>query len=148
MVALVAVVIVGLVATMAVGLLTSTETPGNAVKPPDAPGVEMLGTPPQGIEYTDLGEQCDQAECFRPIAVTAEGRDADEAIEAVYTQLLDRGWGRLLPQGESDPETVPLADSALSDGGLLVQASRQPYTPESTAGLILAHSVPPSPPAS
>lgn len=149
MAVLVAVAVVGLVSSLTVGLLDSSPGPGSAdgsgPKPPAPPGMAALGAAPRGISYTDLGEQCDLVECYRPVAVTADGLDSEEAIDAVYTHLLDKGWGRLLPQGQTDPEAVPLADSALSDGAVLVQASLQPYTADSTAGLILAHSVPPSP---
>ncbi|TDQ55280.1 hypothetical protein EV190_101605 [Actinorugispora endophytica] len=149
MVVLATLAIVAMVSTTAVGLLNSAQAPGGvegaAQKPPDAPGVAALGAAPQGMTYTDLGEQCDLSECFRPIAVTADGLDSEETIDAVYTHLIDEGWGRLLPEGRTDPDEVPFSESALSDGAVLVQASVQPYTTDSTAGLLLAHTVPPSP---
>ncbi|GAA3728891.1 hypothetical protein HDA32_000102 [Spinactinospora alkalitolerans] len=147
---LVGVVTIGLVATMAVGLFNAMSAPTppageQAEPPPPAPDMASLGQPPDGVEYTDLGEQCNAAECYRPVAVTAEDLDAEGAIEAVYGHLLDQGWGRLLPQGEDDPDEVPLAESALADGSVMVQGSTQPYTEESTAGLVLAHSTAPTP---
>ncbi|GAB3206596.1 hypothetical protein ACQEU5_09690 [Marinactinospora thermotolerans] len=140
-------VIVGMVGAMALRLFSvSAPAPpsGEASLPDSAPALSTLGAAPDGIEYTDLGEQCDQRECFRPVAITAEEGDGTEAIDTVYTHLLDQGWGRLLPEGASDPDEVAFADSALTNGSVIVQGSAEPYTEDSTAGLLIAHATEPS----
>ncbi|RCV50790.1 hypothetical protein [Marinitenerispora sediminis] len=148
MLVLVAVVTVGLVATSAVGLLNgwgpAPASQGAADSAAPAPEMEVLGAAPDGVEYTDLGQQCDTAECYRPVALTSDSVEGEQAVEAVYNHLLDQGWGRLLPQGATDPADVPLADSALTDGSVIVQGSVQPYTEGSTAGLVLAHASAPA----
>ncbi|HLU96881.1 MAG TPA: hypothetical protein VKZ89_08600 [Thermobifida alba] len=138
--------VLALLGTMVVTLLYQPWASDSAPPaPPAAPSVEALGAAPEGVTYTDLGQQCTPQECYRPVAVTAAGLDAEEAVETVYTHLLDQGWGRLLPEGETDPEKVPYAESALSDGAVMVQGSLDPYVEGTTAGLLLAHLVPPSP---
>ncbi|MFC7326306.1 hypothetical protein [Marinactinospora rubrisoli] len=143
MLILVGLVTVGLVSTMAVGLVNgwgaqpSGQEPAAQAEP--APDLSVLGDAPDGVEYTDLGQQCDVSECYRPVALTSDSAEGEQAVEAVYNHLLDAGWGRMLPQGATDPEDVPLTDSALTDGSVIVQGSAQPYTEDSTAGLILAH---------
>ncbi|MEY9214166.1 hypothetical protein NI17_021135 [Thermobifida halotolerans] len=141
--------VLALLATMGVTLLYRPWASDSAVPPPpSAPSMEVLGAAPEGVAYTDLGEQCTQFECYRAVAITTDGLSAEEAIEAVYTHLLDQGWGRLLPEGETDPEEVPYAESALSDGSVMVQGSLEPYIEGTTAGLLLAYLVPPSSPTS
>ncbi|MGV2384630.1 MAG UNVERIFIED_CONTAM: hypothetical protein LOD86_05110 [Thermobifida fusca] len=138
--------ILALLTTTAVTLLYRPWTSDTApVVPAAAPPLEVLGAAPAGISYTDLGQQCTPQECYRPVGVTAEGLDAEEAIETIYTHLSDQGWERLLPEGETDPDEVPYSQSALSNGTVLVQGSLEPYVEGTTAGLLLAHRVPPPP---
>ncbi|KUP96433.1 hypothetical protein [Thermobifida cellulosilytica] len=138
--------VLALLGTTAVTLLYRPWTSESApAAPAAAPPLEALGAAPEGVAYTDLGEQCTQDECYRAVAVTADGLDAEGAIDAVYTHLIDQGWGRMLPEGESDLDEVPYAESALTDGSVMVQGSLAPYVEGTTAGLLLAHLVPPSP---
>lgn len=145
MILLVAVVTVALVATGAVGLFNAffAQQAGDqreAGAPIPAPEMAALGDAPDDAEYTDLGQQCEQRECYRVVAVTHdEARDGEEAVEAVYQHLIDEGWGRILPEGAEGPDDAPLSDTYLTNGSVLVQGSTSPYTPGSTAGLVIAH---------
>ncbi|WP_067970367.1 hypothetical protein [Nocardiopsis trehalosi] len=146
---LVGLVTVGLVATGAVGLFNAVSAPPPAGAAPEggdaaaipAPPVDSLGAAPDGTSYTDLGEQCESGECYRLVGVTAEddGTDGEAAVDAVYGHLIDEGWARVLPDGEDAPEDVPMADSYLTDGSVLLRGSTTPYDTESTAGLMLVN---------
>lgn len=144
MATLAAVAIFGLVVTMAVGLFTSRDTSQQQVQGEPAPAPEMgaLGAEPSRVGYVDLGEECTQLECFRVVGLTSEDLDSEEAIDAVYTTLLDREFGRMLPPGEDDPQEVEWSDSALTDGRVLIQGSEEPPAEGTIAHLVIAHSDP------
>ncbi|MDA8369120.1 MAG: hypothetical protein M0026_04550 [Nocardiopsaceae bacterium] len=149
----------GLVATGAAGLFNALSAPAPpeassdaaaTADPVPAPSMEELGKAPGGTSYTDLGEQCQTSECFRLVGITSEEEDADgeAAAEAVHEHLLDRGWATVLPPEEggeaADPDDVPITESYLTNGSVMVQVSTTPYDTESTAGLMLAHAQAPS----
>ncbi|GAA2048153.1 hypothetical protein GCM10009800_40370 [Nocardiopsis rhodophaea] len=145
MILLVAVVTVGLVASGAVGLFNAFFTQSKQQQqegeaPVPAPEMAALGEAPDDTEYADLGQQCERGECYRIVAITAEeADDGEEAVETVYRHLIDDGWGRILPEGADSPDDVPLSQTYLTNGSVLVQGSTSPYTPGSTAGLVIAH---------
>lgn len=148
LVALVGVVILSLVITMAVGLITSRQEPeGSGEPPPPAPDMSALGAEPARVHYVDLGEQCTATECFRVVGVESEDLDSEESLETIYTTLLDRGYGRMLPPGEDDPEAVDWADSALTDGEVVIQGGATPVAEDTVSHLILVHASPPATPA-
>ncbi|ASU81986.1 hypothetical protein CDO52_03595 [Nocardiopsis gilva YIM 90087] len=144
MILLVAVVTVGLVASGAVGLFNAffaqSDQQQEGEAPVPAPEMAALGEAPDATEYADLGQQCERGECYRVVAITAEEADSgEEAVETVYRHLIDDGWGRILPEGADSPDDVPLSQTYLTNGSVLVQGSTSPYTPGSTAGLVIAH---------
>ncbi|GAA1785914.1 hypothetical protein [Streptomonospora arabica] len=158
MVVLVAVLTVGLVATGAIGLFDAldsadsgqaggqTPAPGNAASPVAAPGMDALGDAPKGAGYTDFGEQCPDVECVRIVGVTLKDGEhkqdsdkaSDAAIDKVFKHLLDNGWARVLPNNEQDPDEVPLGESYLTDGQVLITATPV-NAPDASAGLMLMH---------
>ncbi|MBV2365104.1 hypothetical protein KUM37_17460 [Streptomonospora sp. NEAU-YY374] len=148
-----ALLILGMIATGAVGLVNALGTPGPAAgqnppaqpdSPMPAPALDELGEAPRGASYTDFGEQCPDVECVRIVGVaTAEGDDTDEAVEKVFGHLLDEGWARILPNQEADPEDVPLAESYLTNGEVMVTAAPV-NAPDTTAGLMLMHAQEPA----
>ncbi|WP_046469384.1 hypothetical protein [Allosalinactinospora lopnorensis] len=154
LVILVGVVTAALIATGAVGLFNAMRAPAPAPPSPPqgqgaeesapAPEMDALGSAPDEVDYTDLGEECEGGECYRLVGITAEGLDGDEAIEAVYGHLLDQEWGQVVPEGSQEPEDVPETDTILTDGEVMVQGSSAPYAQDTTAGLILAHAQAPN----
>lgn len=141
---LVGLVSLGLVVSTAWGWVATLNAPEPlppeaAVAPASAPDMDALGSPPDGVSYVDFGEECDTVECFRIVGVDSEDLDAEESIEAIYTTLLDRGYGRLLPPGEDDPQEVDWVDSALTDGEVIIQGSDQPAAEDTIAHLIIVH---------
>ncbi|MFD0773400.1 hypothetical protein ACFQZ2_05605 [Streptomonospora algeriensis] len=155
MVVLAAVVTVGMVATGAVGLFNAvsspepaqqTGPPGDASSPVEAPEMDTLGKAPEGTSYTDFGEQCPDVECVRIVGVALEDSSAEQgsdkatekAIKTVFTHLVDQGWGRVLPDERADPEDVPLKESYLTDGQVLITATPVD-APDASAGLMLMH---------
>ncbi|MUL40431.1 hypothetical protein FZ103_04425 [Streptomonospora sp. PA3] len=157
MVVLAAVVTVALVATGAIGLFDALSSPdsgraadgrppGTAASPVAAPKLESLGKAPQGASYTDFGQQCPDVECVRIVGVSVadggEEQDSDKAskaaIDKVFNHLLDKGWARVLPNSEADPKEVPLGESYLTDGQVLITATPV-NAPDASAGLMLMH---------
>ncbi|MDA0565926.1 hypothetical protein LG943_16630 [Streptomonospora sp. S1-112] len=143
-----ALLILGMVATGAVGLVNALGSPGPSAgqapsaqpdSPMPAPALDELGDAPRGASYTDFGEQCPDVECVRIVGVaTKDGEDTDEAVEKVFGHLLDQGWARILPNQEADPDDVPLAESYLTNGSVMVTAAPVD-APDTTAGLMLMH---------
>lgn len=153
MIFLAVLVTVGLVCTGMVGLFRAMSAPSPAenaspenpsTAPRSAPAMDALGTAPSSVEYSDLGEQCDTNECYRIVGITADDLDGAAAVEEVYGHLVDNSWGRMLPKGENDPDEVPLTETVLTNGNVIVQGNSEPYAPETTAGLIVAHAQEPS----
>ncbi|MFC4565072.1 hypothetical protein ACFO4E_24720 [Nocardiopsis mangrovi] len=151
-----ALVTLGLVATGAVGLFNALNAPpqpdaapgaGATPSGPPAPPLDAIGEAPGGAAYADLGEQCQNGECFRLVGITADDESADgtEVIDTVYGHLLDEGWARVPPPGVDDPDDAPMADSYLTDGSVMLQGSTEPFAPGSTAGLMLGHAQEPVP---
>ncbi|GAA4896711.1 hypothetical protein [Streptomonospora salina] len=158
MVVLAAVVTVALVSTGAVGLFRAlnrpdpgpapaagqTGPPGSVSSPAAAPPLDRLGDAPDGTSYSDFGQQCPDVECVRVVGVSVEDGSAEQgsdeateqAIETVFNHLLDEGWGRVLPDNEADPDDVPLGESYLTDGQVLITATPVD-APEASAGLML-----------
>ncbi|QVQ50380.1 hypothetical protein J4H86_15725 [Spiractinospora alimapuensis] len=141
----VGIVVVGLVASMGYGFISARHAPepppAGAPELEPAPSMDSLGTPPNRVEYADLGEICEVEECFRAVSVSSEDLSAEEAIDTIYTTLLDRGMGRMLPPGEEDPEEVDWVDSALTDNTVVIQGSDQPPSPEAEEDGAIAHLV-------
>ncbi|GAA3730725.1 hypothetical protein GCM10022402_09240 [Salinactinospora qingdaonensis] len=142
---LVALATAGLVTTAGFGLINALTAP-SATPPaatseslPPAPELSVLGNEPDGVSYTDLGERCSAAECYRAVALSSDEFDGEQTIETVYNHLLSQGWGRMLPQGETDPDQVALADSAMTNGSFVVRGNTEPFTEDSTAGLVIVH---------
>ena len=158
MVGLAVAVAVGMVATGAIGLFNALSAPdappqgqaappGNAASPVSAPKLDTLGEAPKDTSYTDFGEQCPDVECVRIVGIATEdgggkGKISDEeteaAIETVYNHLLDDGWARVLPDNEADPDEVPLSESYLTDGTVMITATPV-NAPDASAGLMLMH---------
>lgn len=152
---LAALVTVGMVATGAVGLFTMSSAPapesstpeapeGSQQPPVPAPDMAELGEAPGDTSYTDIGQQCEGGECYRLVGITTEDLDSEEAVDTVYDHLLNKGWAQTLPQGEDDPDEVPTEQTHLTNGSVLLKGSTDPYGPDTTAGLMLAHAQPPS----
>ncbi|MEV2278376.1 hypothetical protein AB0I72_22590 [Nocardiopsis sp. NPDC049922] len=162
-IALASAVVVGLVVSGALGLFQALRAP---VPPapgevPDsgaaqnqerleAPDVDVLGDPPEGLSYVseDGDVRCSTAECVRLVrVVAAEGEEApgsEEAITSVYDHLLDANWGQLLPEGAQSPDDVPLGETILTDGDVLVADSSEHDAEDATALLMLGNANPPS----
>lgn len=138
-------VVVGLVASMGYGFISARHAPelpsADAPEPDPAPGMDSLGAPPNRIEYSDLGEFCEVDECFRAVSVSSEDLSAEDAIDTIYTTLLDRGMGRMLPPGEEDPDEVDWVESALTDNTVVIQGSDQPPSLEAEEDGAIAHLV-------
>ncbi|MDS1270074.1 hypothetical protein RIF23_07185 [Lipingzhangella sp. LS1_29] len=119
------------------------DLPGGAQDPgppedlADAPELNVLGSPPDQIKYSDLGEECDATECGRVAGVESADLDGDEAIDTVYTTLLDGDFALLLPPGEEDPEGVDWEDAALTNSKVVVQGSPQPAGEDDVAHLVI-----------
>lgn len=138
----VAAVVFALVASMLYGFISSRSAPDPPSEPAEVappPSMDELGSPPNRVDYVDLGEECDQRECARGVGLASESLDAEEAIDAVYTTLMDRGYSLMLPPGEEDPDEVDWVDAALSDGNLFVQASDAAPTEDTVAHLVVLH---------
>ncbi|MFC3998312.1 hypothetical protein ACFOVU_20470 [Nocardiopsis sediminis] len=151
-----ALVTLGLVATGAVGLFNALNAPpqpdpaagaGETPSGAPAPPLDAIGEAPGGAAYSDLGEQCQNGECYRLVGITAEddSADATEMIDTVYGHLLDEGWARVPPPGVEDVDDVPMAESYLTNGSVLLQGSTDPFVQGSTAGLMLGHAQEPVP---
>lgn len=160
---LVGVVIVGLVVSGAIGLVQSMstvaqteqareqgQTGGEAPEPLEAPETGALGQPPDGFEYSSADDdvECTPAECVRLVSVMATDEDADvssdEAVEAVYGQLLDQNWGQLVPEGTEDPSEVPLGETMMTDGEVMVADATEHASDGAVAVLMLSNANPPS----
>lgn len=148
-------VVVGLVASLGYGFISTRNVPeppppGDAAEPAPAPGMDSLGAPPNRVEYADLGEDCDPAECARVVGVNSADLSAEEAIDTIYTTLLDRGLGRMLPPGEEDPDDVEWTDSVLTDNNVVIQGSEEPPSEDAAdegtvAHLVIMHAEAPQP---
>ncbi|OLT28630.1 hypothetical protein BJF83_14700 [Nocardiopsis sp. CNR-923] len=162
-IALASVVVVGLVVSGALGLFQALRapTPPAPVQTPDpgaaqnqerseAPDVDALGDPPEGLSYVsgDADVRCSIAECVRLVrVVAAEGEQApgsEEAIASVYDHLLGADWGQLLPEGAQSPGDVPLGDTILTDGDVMVTDSSEHDARDATALLMLGNANPPA----
>ncbi|WP_116246327.1 hypothetical protein [Nocardiopsis sp. FIRDI 009] len=162
-IALAVALVVGLVVSGALGLFHALRAPVPTASPEppasgaaqaperlEAPDVDVLGDPPEGLSYVSGDEdvQCTTAECVRLVRVVAEegapAADSEEAIESVYHHLLDANWGQLLPEGAESPDDVPLGETILSDGDVLVADSSDHDAEEATALLMLGNAVQPA----
>ncbi|MFV2198284.1 hypothetical protein [Nocardiopsis sp. LOL_012] len=157
-VVLAVVVVTGLVLSGLWGLFSSFRAPvtspaeaPTSASPLEAPDVDVLGEPPEGLAYaSDDTEdvQCTRAECFRLVQVVTDGGepvpDSEEAIESVYRHLLDADWGQLLPEGAESPDDVPLGETFLTDGQVLVTDSSDHSAQDAPALLMLAGAAPPA----
>ncbi|WP_131096665.1 hypothetical protein [Streptomonospora litoralis] len=163
MVVLAAAVTVGMVATGAVGLFNALSAPdpaaapgrnappGSVSSPAPAPKMKALGDAPEGASYTDFGEQCPDVECVRIVGITTEDGESDggqgrgsgddaskKAVDKVFNHLLEQGWGRVLPDNSANPDEVPLGESYLTDGQVLITTTPVD-SPDATAGLMMMH---------
>lgn len=157
MIALAFLVIAGMVAAGAVGLVNSMRAPAtpprdspgasDAPKPAPAPAMDSLGAAPRGLSYVDGDESCQQTECIRLVGVTSEAKDleGEAAIEAIYRHLIDQGWKQVLPPGEDNPDDVPVTERYVTDGSVLVNGKTEAATKDATATLFVMHAQPPSP---
>ncbi|GAB3439994.1 hypothetical protein GCM10027570_04960 [Streptomonospora sediminis] len=166
MVVLAAAVTLGMVTAGAWGLFSARNAPepsaagqgqggptGSAESPAAAPKLDSMGKAPKGTAYTDFGEQCPDVECVRIVGISLEGgKDGDRqdsgnqteaAINKVFNHLLDEGWGRVLPNSEADPDSVPLGESYLTDGQVLITATPV-NAPDASAGVMLMHAQKPA----
>lgn len=149
---LVGLVVVGLVASGAIGLFQSFNAPPVGApggdqdqqgqpgqgqeqqgdEPGAPPEVGALGSPPSGFTYVDEDEaHCAQGQCFRLIVIAGEDGeeldgDAEESVEAVYEHLLANGWNQELPPDAESADDIALVDSVLTDGTVLVADSTAP----------------------
>lgn len=143
---LVVVVALGLVASLGYGFVTNLgpEQPAQdpAQAPADAPAMGPLGQPPNNVSYTDLGQQCTQAECYRTVAVESEEFDAEEAIDAIFTTLIDRGFSVILPPGEESLDDVSWEQTSLTDDQVIISAGLDPASEGSVAHLVIVHADP------
>lgn len=156
------VVIVAMVATGAVGLFNAMFAddppqqrqqplqqeqgqPEAATDPEPAPDLGTLGDPPDQVSYEDASENCETGECYRVVAVTGDGLNGEEAVEAVANHLLDQGWGQVNPTG-GEPTDVPASETVLSDGNVMLQGTPQPHpeAPDADGFVILAHAEAPN----
>ena len=150
------VVVVALVLTGGIGLFQALSTNPVAAPPPqdgqeeapeplEAPEVDALGQAPAGLTYTSDDEDvhCNPAECVRLVQVLPEEEGAEvgseKAIEQVYDHLLDQNWGQLLPEGVEEPADVPLSETMMTDGDVLVADSSEHGGSDSVAVLMLGN---------
>lgn len=161
------VVIVGLVVSGGIGLLQSMSTVtqtdpapeqgqppggggGEETDPLEAPEASALGQAPDGLEYSseDDDVECNPAECVRIVSVMSTDEDADlsseEAVEAVYDQLLGQDWGQLLPEGAEEPSDVPQSETIMTDGEVMVADSTEHESDGAVAVLMLGSANPPA----
>lgn len=163
------VVIVGLVVSGGIGLVQSMSTvaqtepapeqgqpggggegEGEEPDPLEAPEAGALGQPPDGLEYSseDDDVECNPAECVRIVSVMTTDEDADassdEAVEAVYEQLLGQDWGQLLPEGAEDPSDVPQNETIMTDGEVMVADATEHESDGAVAVLMLGSANPPA----
>lgn len=170
MVVLAAAVTLGMVTAGAWGLFSARNAPvppaagqgqgqaqggptGSAESPAAAPKLDTLGEAPKGTAYTDFGEQCPDVECVRIVGINLEegkdgekqssGEQTEATIDKVFKHLLDEGWGRVLPNSEADPDSVPLGESYLTDGQVLITATPV-NAPDASAGVMLMHAQEPA----
>ncbi|MFI6575661.1 hypothetical protein ACIBFB_07650 [Nocardiopsis sp. NPDC050513] len=162
-IALASAVVVGLVVSGALGLFQALRapvapapgaTPDAGAAPTqerlEAPDVDVLGDPPEGLSYLseDADVRCSAAECVRLVrVVAAEGEEtpgSEEAIASVYDHLLGADWGQLLPEGAESPDDVPLGETILTDGDVLVADSSEHDAEDATALLMLGNANPPA----
>ncbi len=150
------VVVVALVLTGGIGLFQALSTNPVAAPPPqdgqeeapeplEAPEVDALGQAPAGLTYTSDDEDvhCNPAECVRLVQVLPEEEGAEvgseKTIEQVYDHLLDQNWGQLLPEGVEEPADVPLSETMMTDGDVLVADSSEHGGSDSVAVLMLGN---------
>src|SRR5699024_5773039 len=155
------VVVVALVLTGGIGLFQALATnpvaapppqdgreghgQGEAPEPLEAPEVDALGQAPAGLTYTSDDEDvhCNPAECVRLVQVLPEEEgsevDSEKTIEQVYDHLLDQDWGQLLPEGVEEPADVPLGETMMTDGDVLVADSSEHGGSDSVAVLMLGN---------
>lgn len=151
------VVVVALVLTGGVGLFRALSTNPVAAPPPqdgqeeapeplEAPEVDALGQAPAGLTYTSDDEDvhCNPAECVRLVQVLPEEEEgaevgSEKTIEQVYDHLLDQDWGQLLPEGVEEPADVPLSETMMTDGDVLVADSSEHGGSDSVAVLMLGN---------
>lgn len=161
------VVIVGLVVSGGIGLVQSMSTvaqtepapeqgqppgggEGGEGEPLEAPEAGALGQAPDGLEYSseDDDVECNPAECVRIVSVMSTDEDADvssdEAVEAVYDQLLGQDWGQLLPEGADDPADVPQNETIMTDGEVMVADATEHESDGAVAVLMLGNANPPA----
>ncbi|WP_026120660.1 hypothetical protein [Nocardiopsis potens] len=155
MLVLVGLVVVGMVATGAVGLINALNAPdpqgadgGQSAAPPrDAPPVGALGGAPDPVDYVDLDQECGAVapgrpeECYRTVGldVGEEDLDAAGALEEVRGALLDDGWQPLVPSSDTDPDEVPAEEFVLTDGTVMAMASPVSHDDSTPAAVVLAH---------
>lgn len=156
------VVVVALVLTGGIGLFRALSTNPVAAPPPqdgqeghgqeeapeplEAPEVDALGQAPAGLTYTSDDEDvhCNPAECVRLVQVLPEEEEgaevgSEKTIEQVYDHLLDQDWGQLLPEGVEEPADVPLSETMMTDGDVLVADSSEHGGSDSVAVLMLGN---------
>lgn len=162
---LAAVVIVGLVVSGGIGLVQSMSTvaqteqaPGQGQEgggeggpdPLEAPEAGVLGQAPTGLEYSSAEDdvECTPAECIRLVSVMTTDEDADvnsdEAVESVYDGLLEQNWGQLLPEGAEEPEDVPLSETIMTDGEVMVADATEHESDGAVAVLMVGNANPPA----
>ncbi|WP_017615573.1 hypothetical protein [Nocardiopsis salina] len=165
---LAAVVIVGLVVSGGIGLVQSMSTvaqteqgPGQGQEgggqggeggpePLEAPEAGVLGQAPTGLEYSSEEDdvECVPAECIRLVSVMTTDEDADvssdEAVEAVYDGLLEQNWGQLLPEGAEEPDDVPLSETIMTDGEVMVADATEHESDGAVAVLMVGNANPPA----
>lgn len=158
MIILSVVVVVALVLTGGIGLFQALSTNPVAAPPPqggqgqegapdplEAPEVDALGQAPAGLSYSsaDQDVHCNPAECVRLVQVLPEDEgseaDSEEVVEQVYEHLLDQNWGQLLPEGVEEPADVPLGETMMTDGDVLVADSSEHGGSDSVAVLMLGN---------
>ncbi|MFC7743749.1 hypothetical protein ACFQXA_26415 [Nocardiopsis composta] len=157
MLILVGLVVVGMVATGAVGLINALSAPGpqeadgggqqSAQPPRDAPPMDALGGAPGPVDYVDLDQECgalapgQPEECYRTVGleVGEEDLDAAGALEEVRGALLDDGWQPLVPDAGTDPDDVPPEEFVLTDGTVMAMASPVSHDDSTPAAVVLAH---------
>lgn len=160
MIILAVVVAVALVLTGGIGLFQALATnpvaspppaqdgqgQGEAPDPLEAPEIDVLGQAPSGLTYDSDEEEdvhCNPAECVRLVQVLPEDEgsevDSEEAVEQVYGHLLDQNWGQLLPEGVEEPDDVPMSETIMTDGDVLVADSSEHGGSDSVAVLMLGN---------
>lgn len=148
MLVLVGLIIVGMVATGAVGVISSLNSPSPEEQQEpsaqaEAPSLQVLGDPSAPLTYVDLGQECQQqpgqaADCFRTVGLDAGGEElsAEEALSSARGDLEDSGWQEVVPEGAEDEE-LPEHEYSLTDGESIVMASSVPHGDAVPASLVL-----------